>query len=1816
MAALAIDDPGYFRLGSVVLQIPPTDITTNKVLNDDQIATLRSGTPMFTKSGQARWDVTIRWKALRVVNQDGTIDYSQWLDLRRLVAIFKCSPFVEVDNDFLRQHFTNIQEAYKKQRMAFALKQLRVDTNPDSTNVLDVTLTMTLFNYAPFSTDFAYVTGGADGDAINSALYLTYIDNYIASNMDHSPNELGEPAIATWTSQSEGDLTFIWRKYVYVPFTGTAPAGSANRVSAGYTLPSASKVSSGATSSKLPNDIQTIINTAATAHGLDPKIVTAQCIAESGGNPNAVSPTGAIGLMQLLPSTARQLGVTNIYDPTQNVEAACKYLSQQYKKFGNYTHALGAYNAGAGYIYAYRDGRAITVKNSSFIINPQKIKTADGLPPNGTLSTVGSVINAPAYVNKILALAGKTQDIVTTPPIGTVAPPPTPIDSSDLNVPDAQLIANVNQALAQLPPNDTWLLDHYTEAGAFFYAEETIYLASAESTDEGDFNVFPNQLSVVMVNNLPQIPLAGMQYPTYQHVGPTDTMISIGMNSVGDEGGQLSEPAHEGIQALAAMSSQLEDQFHNLRTNFRAISSIHRMQAVFVENQILNMLGIKGTLLRGLNTETVPDASNLVQVSFLASQYENIFEDSTPYQMNGAAGAYKPALQSMLKGGTLDKLSPQEQAAYSSVKAFSDAWQSHDPKFLLSSILSITQHPIDFLSDVSIPNAGLRLDQQAFLLGNLDLVEFGNGATAVGVVKNSVNVLTKGTQTFQRDTYPGLNIRRQALNQSSIPMTYADYFVFSQLPEISDQTTTNLIKTQVDSTFSNQRDGFLELMYQKLFDYKLLTDPLFSRQATAITNSPNFKTQFDTAISADGPSANPANTGHTCYKDLGLVKYTDNPGDYFFDNNALLMSGVTSRIQSILGTAASIAATVNQPSSTAANKNLAAGSQAQFIFSGDLQGLKVPTPALPGNANALSRAINIPAYSMNSAFPTFKLLLLEEDNSGPFFAFDNFYSYASVIDIEVIKYTDKPDTAIIQITNLSHALQHRLYDDTAAGKLEASDDKFNIEPNGSLVVGGPNVNPNEAGTGGGAAGTGIIAGKTAAGRPYQKKNLAEGRGEVSKRVPLKYFALQTGSKIQVRMGYDNNPDKLWPVFTGQVTEIEGEDILTLTCQSFQLELMNAPGTTVISDSRFGFNFASGGSAMGGWSLSNAGDTGSVIEKMLTSEAARHFGHFQIGGVADPFLKGFNWTPLLGGALAQSTNATIAKVGALLQTGYDRSRENILINATINYDATKPPSDPVNAGRRTFDEATTWLQSYFRLGSPSYSIPKQSELSVWDIIKDVSRRYPHYNLMVRDYGFPYGADATLVYAHPLDWYYYRPPLYGDAEKEKANNTSQGQLFQQWWTSIGLTKWNSIWATAAVPQKSASLLLSDEIQRYLSAIVTIGQPTLTQQAGSGPEGFQAATQSIHNLLTGTEDSFSSAPLLSLGGLARLAQDASNLFTHVLTSGNLSNSFFQNLDANFQDLLREWTVYLSQSDPAANSSRLRPVRKYHLIDHNHIVHNGLKVNDQIYNAVKIQDEAPLLFNQNIPGPHTRVLNVTELINNPDLNTNSIEMKRSYAQSFLREEVGKMYRGEIVLRGVPEIEPYDIVLLQDPSTGMIGPVEVETVIHSFNLENGFITIIKPRLFVIANESVSMNVTRALGFAWANAYAELHNLAYNFAPTGPDSTIAGSALGAGALGVGGLIALGAWCLPIGITVAALALLSGYGIITWVNAQQNLNFFKIQPLSRFGRPWIGGLQGFAISDFAYSVLKGLQRFDAEEIQPTIESWNQLLNYQVDYLNGE
>jgi len=149
-----------------------------------------------------------------------------------------------------------------------------------------------------------------------------------------------------------------------------------------YTVPEGSGIRT--TKTALPeysHMYDSLVEEHASRHALRPELVRAVIQVESGFNPRARSPKGALGLMQLMPATARRLGVQNAYDPAENIRGGCAYLRQLLDRYdGNEQLALAAYNAGEGAVdrhgrnippfqetqdYVRKVGRITDVQNAS-----------------------------------------------------------------------------------------------------------------------------------------------------------------------------------------------------------------------------------------------------------------------------------------------------------------------------------------------------------------------------------------------------------------------------------------------------------------------------------------------------------------------------------------------------------------------------------------------------------------------------------------------------------------------------------------------------------------------------------------------------------------------------------------------------------------------------------------------------------------------------------------------------------------------------------------------------------------------------------------------------------------------------------------------------------------------------------------------------------------------------------------------------------------------------------------------------------------------------------------------------------------------------------------------------------------------------------------------------------------------------------------------------------------------------------------------------------------------------------------------------------
>ncbi|HLJ17043.1 MAG TPA: lytic transglycosylase domain-containing protein [Bryobacteraceae bacterium] len=119
-----------------------------------------------------------------------------------------------------------------------------------------------------------------------------------------------------------------------------------DRVVSPHTVPAAGSPFS-------PVGIDEMVKTTAGKYNIDPLLVHSVIQVESNYNPYAISPKGAEGLMQLIPSTARRFGVKNSFDARENIEAGVKYLKYLQDLFGDDRKALAAYNAGEGAVTRY-----------------------------------------------------------------------------------------------------------------------------------------------------------------------------------------------------------------------------------------------------------------------------------------------------------------------------------------------------------------------------------------------------------------------------------------------------------------------------------------------------------------------------------------------------------------------------------------------------------------------------------------------------------------------------------------------------------------------------------------------------------------------------------------------------------------------------------------------------------------------------------------------------------------------------------------------------------------------------------------------------------------------------------------------------------------------------------------------------------------------------------------------------------------------------------------------------------------------------------------------------------------------------------------------------------------------------------------------------------------------------------------------------------------------------------------------------------------------------------------------------------------------
>jgi len=158
-----------------------------------------------------------------------------------------------------------------------------------------------------------------------------------------------------------------------------------------------------------PVNMNQMVNGAGERHQIDPDFINSVIRAESGFNSRAVSKKGALGLMQLMPQTASQLGVTNSFDPNANVEGGTKYLRELLEKYNfDVVKALAAYNAGPKRVDQYR-GVPPYYETHAYIARIIRDFNRQKLAENPALGRKAATHSSPAAASKPVAAKRRNQ---------------------------------------------------------------------------------------------------------------------------------------------------------------------------------------------------------------------------------------------------------------------------------------------------------------------------------------------------------------------------------------------------------------------------------------------------------------------------------------------------------------------------------------------------------------------------------------------------------------------------------------------------------------------------------------------------------------------------------------------------------------------------------------------------------------------------------------------------------------------------------------------------------------------------------------------------------------------------------------------------------------------------------------------------------------------------------------------------------------------------------------------------------------------------------------------------------------------------------------------------------------------------------------------------------------------------------------------------------------------------------------------------------------------------------------------------------------
>lgn len=769
-----------------------------------------------------------------------------------------------------------------------------------------------------------------------------------------------------------------------------------------------------------------------------------------------------------------------------------------------------------------------------------------------------------------------------------------------------------------------------------------------------------------------------------------------------------------------------------------------------------------------------------------------------------------------------------------------------------------------------------------------------------------------------------------------------------------------------------------------------------------------------------------------------------------------------------------------------------------------------------------------PEYTltMRRAFPTFKVYFVEDDigarqdnsrrimPSGgvgavrPIMFFDDLYNYNSIRSIRLIRSRKDPaDLLVLTLTNIQGLLERRQW--SAPGERD-------------------------------------------------REIYAPGFEDTELENPLKKLIMKEGLKVQCRLGYTNDPNKMGIKFVGEVVEVsynaEVSDEVTIICQSYGAELtLEKKGVAPGARSSFI-------------------DTPDLVHTLMCSPELVHFGRWDLNPQFNPAEARSAATsradPSTGtegrvsGRLVGDPRALIQEFQELLTinrskwilannasddnvfapgirdhlTGWQRFTDDIGSQLMWGADWVEGIANTVGGWEflplHVLSFGSTWVGSHVWgwIASGMRSVGnwlndggfQLSGQTIWETLKECELRHPGWIAHPR----PYGTRNTLFFGVPNHRY---------------------------------------WADQQTREEMVIL------QRMEDAV----DGMLRREPGLVLAQSQFAANGRRNLVGGRPIEETSGAFRALGEIAGLNDMTRSVWTRTCRE-MAANRWLQGAGE-----------YL-----ATTLGRFRPFRRYHLItsDH-HILANNIRASQRgTFNAVTLQygggNVYTLKADDSIPDELTRV----QAFNYPSCDNETLA--RRYCIGLLNRHLKDVYKGEIIVTGM-DIDPYDQCYLHDERLGMYGGFEVEQVVDTFTPETGWITEITPDLITGTNEWSTRGTAEARQAVFGALVQRYMGMSL------PQATVAGLTATGLTATIGNAITPGVGFAAAGVMAggAIAAWMGGYYIVRWTQDRQPI---WVCPLILGERPFFAGLDGFR-QDGLFASIRGQLHAQFDQVE---EGWRQ------------